>query len=359
MGLGAVGLLSLAVGCGEGEENPERLFAPPPTGISQLSLSAHGSITLLADESTACVIDSYEVRIRCVDRRGSVVGVFGREGEGPGEFGRLGGLVRGLDGTVGVVDTGSNRFTVYEPSGTWIADIALPAAAVSLNPTAPFGESVLGVSMITAAAGSGRTYTLFEVDIASAEVLRQEEIPPMPVEIQCGDTAHYGLPDPSGGWVLIACRGHLVFLGADGQAIGIQAPTYVEELPTERDVARRQAELGVLGRRARGPQVRVDWLEGYRNTPKAYHLVFGSERFDALGRLWIPTQRDTHEFSYLDVYSARDAEYVGTVRVRDRMMGFDLAGSTLVVLVERRLGPDDPDGIADRAVDWYDIGGWR
>ena len=108
-----------------------------------------------------------------------------------------------------------------------------------------------------------------------------------------------------------------------------------------------------------GPRVRPDWLEGYRNTPKAYHLVFGSERFDAVGRLWIPTQRDTHEFSYLDVYSARDAEYIGTVRVRDRMMGFDLAGSTLVVLVERRLGPDDPDGIADRLVDWYDIGGWR
>ena len=57
----------------------------------------------------------------------------------------------------------------------------------------------------------------------------------------------------------------------------------------------------------------------------------------------------------MDVYES--AEYVGSVRVRDRLRAFDLLGSTLVVLVERQAGPDDADGIADRALDWYDIGG--
>ena len=75
---------------------------------------------------------------------------------------------------------------------------------------------------------------------------------------------------------------------------------------------------------------------------------------DDANRYWIATQRDTHEWSYLDVYE--NAEYVGSVRVRDRIRGFDLLGSTLVVLVERQVGPDDADGIPDRALDWYDIG---
>ena len=54
-----------------------------------------------------------------------------------------------------------------------------------------------------------------------------------------------------------------------------------------------------------------------------------------------------------------NAEYVGSVSIRDRLIGFDLLGSTLVVLVERQVGPDDTDGIPDRALDWYEIGDLR
>lgn len=49
-------------------------------------------------------------------------------------------------------------------------------------------------------------------------------------------------------------------------------------------------------------------------------------------------------------------EYLGSVRVRGRLRAFDLLGSTLVALVERRAGADDADGVPDRALDWYDIG---
>ena len=143
----------------------------------------------MSEGTTACVIDSYEVRVRCVDRNGDVVGVFGREGEGPGEFGRASALAGGADNTVGVVDNWLGRFS-----------------------------------------------------------------------------------------------------------------------------------------------------------------VFG---------LWIATQRDRDEFSYLDLYDPAEAAFVGGVRVGDRIEGFDLLGSTLVVLVERQLPPNDPDGIADRAVDWYDVSEWR
>ena len=76
--------------------------------------------------------------------------------------------------------------------------------------------------------------------------------------------------------------------------------------------------------------------------------------FDAANRYWIATQRDLLEWSYLDVYE--NVEYVGSVKVRDRLRGFDLVGSTLVVLVDRQVRADDADGVPDRALDWYDIG---
>ena len=59
---------------------------------------------------------------------------------------------------------------------------------------------------------------------------------------------------------------------------------------------------------------------------------------------------DRDRFSYLDVYEG--TEYMGTVRVRDRLVGYDILGGTLAVLVDRQPGVD---GIARRAIDWYRI----
>ena len=44
------------------------------------------------------------------------------------------------------------------------------------------------------------------------------------------------------------------------------------------------------------------------------------------------------------------------MRIRDRLIGFDLHGETLATLVERAVAEGDADGIPDREVDWYDIG---
>ena len=101
----------------------------------------------------------------------------------------------------------------------------------------------------------------------------------------------------------------------------------------------------------------AETLEDYRSRPKSYSLGTEHQLFDSDNRYWIATRRDTHEWSYLDVYE--DAAFAGSVRVRDRLMAFDLLGSTLVVLVERQVGPDDADGVPDRALDWYDVGDFR
>lgn len=54
---------------------------------TDVPLSRSDQVALLADERVACVVDSYEAKVRCVDAEGVVAGVFGRVGEGPGEFG--------------------------------------------------------------------------------------------------------------------------------------------------------------------------------------------------------------------------------------------------------------------------------
>ena len=358
--LGPCGVLALALalGCGDRQAPNHQLFEPALAATTPVPLDA-GSVALLADERTACVSEYYEVRVRCVDRDGSIVGVFGRAGEGPGEFGSISLLVGGMDGTVGVVDNRANRFSVFEPAGALVMEVPTPGAMLGPTPTGPFGATVSMVGKLSSAAHGARRqagsgYFAFRIDLASGEVLSEEESPPANVEIEC-ERVYQGFRNPAGGWVLIACRGHLIFVSADGEATLVQSPAYFDELPSEREVARRTEQLGALARRPRGPAVRVspEELESYRNTPKAYHMGGGMGRFDATGRLWIATQRDHNEFSYLDVFSAGDAAFVGSVKVRDHMKAFDLVGSTLVVLVERAAGPD---GFPDRAIGWYDVG---
>ncbi|MYI46383.1 MAG: hypothetical protein F4123_08445 [Gemmatimonadetes bacterium] len=334
---------------------------PERIGTAEVPLSQSGSIALMSDENTACVIDSYEVRVRCVDRSGDVVGVFGREGEESGEFGSVSRLVGGLDNKVGTVDNGLDRFSVFEPSGVLVSEVVLPAAAVILVPVRRFSTTVAGISVVIDMNRTGADVTptfshvFFEVDMASGEVARQE-VPPVEAEVECGSII-YGFPDPAGGWVHVACEAHMVFVGEDGDIAILQAPTYTGEMPTDRDVERLREATRSMGRFGGG--MGREALEEYQNSPRNYHLLFGEQKFDDRGRLWIATQRDRDEFSYVDVYDTENAAFVGSVRVNDRIEGFDLLGSTLVVVVERQLSPDDADGIPDRAVDWYDVSGTR
>ncbi len=350
-------LVAFASACGQGDADGEAIFAPEVVGTAAVPLSESDQVALLADERTACAIDSYEGQIRCVDSEGAVVGVFGRKGEGPGEFGRPGNLARGEEGTVGVHDTEQGRFTVFEPSGAYVSEVRAPASY--FVPLRSFGKVLSGVSldvMVMLDGGtSGSLTTRFDVNVATGEVVQEEASPSGPWDVACGKVT-YGIPDRAEGWVFLACEGHLIFVGGTGDATVLRAPTYLAELPDERDVARREEMLMALNRSNDRPASEsVDEnLESYRATPKHYFLSTAHQLFDAANRYWIATQRDTHEWSYLDVYES--AEYVGSVKVRDRLRAFDLLGSTLVVLVERQVGPDDADGIPDRALDWYEIG---
>ena len=116
------------------------VLTPALVGTADVPFSTRRAIALLANGRTACVVDSYDHRVRCVDPDGSVVGVFGREGEGPGEFQFPSDLTRGESGSVGVFDMGLGRFTIFEPGGALLHTVRLPGSG-DLDPTGAFGES--------------------------------------------------------------------------------------------------------------------------------------------------------------------------------------------------------------------------
>ena len=265
------------------------------------------------------------------------------------------------EGTIGVVDLPLSRFSVFEPSGAFVSSVSLPG--VAFGPTGSFDTVLSGVSrgpLMPDGDDDGPLMILFEVDLASGETVREETSRGGPWDVECG-RVFSGIPDGRGGWAFLACDGYLVFdSGGGAEPTVVRAPTYAGEFPDERDVARRRDEIEsfnmALAELGLPPTESVeDRLEDYRATPKRYYLSTSQHLFDDGNRYWVATHRDLHEWSYLDVYE--DTQYVATVKVRDRMLGFDVVGSTLVVLVERQLGPEDADGVPDRAVDWYEVAG--
>ena len=238
-------LLALAGACSQ-EEAPadETISTREVIGTAALPPSESHQVALLADERVACVVDSYETRVRCVHTEGAVVGVFGRAGEGPGEFGVRGSdnsnidLLRGDDGTVGVYDGVLGRFTVFEPSGAHVSQVRMPF----LHPLQSFDTVLTGVLWRGWIPGS--LMIRYDVNLASGEVVREEASPIGPWGVAC-EEGFWGIPDRAGGWVFEACEGHLIFVGNTGDATVLRVPT---ELPDERDVARFEERTVGLGK---------------------------------------------------------------------------------------------------------------
>ena len=319
-------------------------------------MSISGYIAL-ATEATACVVNDYETRVHCIHRDGGRTDVFGRQGGGPGEFATRPRLVtRGPDGTVAVI--GYHWMALFEPSGKFVAEVPVPRS-ISLSTSA---DSVLmGYQRESDRSSRSVHVRHVEIDVGTGEILWEGYYPTaIAAEADCpppvystgrtrrslGNARRF----PSGGIVFASlCRGQLLFLAHrdDESGIVIQPPLYTLEYPTDADMERYLEACESPASRVLGLPCDV---EQYRRRPKYYGIHYWVDDQD---RLWVLTDRDREEYSYLDVYAG--PEFSGSVRVRDRGVGFDVLGSTLAVLVERPVGPDDADGIPDRGIDWYDI----
>ena len=313
-----------------------------------------GVSVLLASENTVCTTESYEYRVYCTDVNGSAVRYLGRQGEGPGEFDdHLPDLLRGPDGMIGVLDSDLNRISVFDvTSGAFVSQARLPGLYFQ-GAASSFSSTLTGSSwsMGRDSAGAMRTTTQFaEVDLGSGEVVWERVYDNrFQTDAGCEPSAvleglFVGTFSSGGSAVFPLCRGRLLFFAARDDASGtlIRAPRYVLEYPSEREVQEYLESAGGFARE--------DW---FRSTAKPYQRL--PLVFDDQNRLWVVTSRGRHEgVSYLDVYSG--PQYWGAVQVRHDALAVDVLGSTLVVLVDRPVGPGDSDGYPDRGVDWYDIG---
>ena len=320
--------------------------------VAASAVPGFGMVVALAGEDAACVSLRYRKRVHCVDRTGNVLGSFGREGDGPGEFNSVTYLARGPDGSIGVFDWGLSRMTVFMPDGTRVSESRVPPV---FSPFRSFLSTVFGHSVIMGPDprdGPGpKSIRLLEVDLKTGEVLWTRQDLDYLDDDGCWPLP--GIPRAGGGWVFKGCRGALYFLDhRDADAASgrlVESPTYVPEFPNDLDVAAYMEGMRFGG--PLPPELQESYEEEYRAQPKRAFLSDKTLAFDGEDRLWYATSRDRNDFSYLDVWVGTG--YAGTVRIRDRLMAYDILGSTLVALVERKPGRD---GIEARAIDWYDIG---
>ena len=322
-----------------------------PVATSPAPLSVSKRIAL-ADEGTACVVDSFEFRVVCRGREGEELAAFGREGDGPGEFRGLRLVARVSPGRLGVVDGRLYRLTIFTATGDRVSVVALPPGylADGIREATVFGFDIDMTAFSPGDSILPRIYS--EVDINSGEVTWKRGDMNGIADTECGGL-HNGVPQPGAGYVFWACRRELVFLDdrdADAATV-VTSPAYRAILPNPRDVEGFAEGLKRLGGRMPMPASAAEpYVETFREEPRRWFNAPHALVFDSKDRLWVATTLDRDTFSYFEIWIG--TEYAGSVRVRDRAMGFDLFENTLAVLVERQPGPD---GIAPRGIDWYDI----
>ena len=311
-------------------------------------LSKNASVALI-DGHTACVIVSYEFQVQCLDRAGEFVGVFGGEGDGPGEFRFAYAVVRGDERTVAVIDPLASRLSVFKPTGELVTEVAVPRV---FEPLSPIGETTVGTYMPDFLSDKK---VLAEVDLSGGAVLWQRELR-MPSDIglppECG--LSWGALSQEEVLAFGACQSQLLFytVRGEGEVIAIEAPTYTGELPNQRDIDEYREGTRFLYRDGVVPDAAV--REFAKNRRVVDRIPGRAMTYDASQRLWVGAGRNRDRSSSLDLYL--DKAFLGTVQVQDRMLGFDVLDGTLVVLVERGVDEDaDRDGIPDRGVDWYDV----
>lgn len=344
--LGVVTFAVLAVtACDKVDDGP---LIEAPAAVLRFSaeapLSVAGDIVLLPAEM-ACGIDSYETRIYCVTPAGDLH-TFGAEGEGPGEFSWITHVMRGADGGLGVLDGGLNRLSIFEPvAGALVSETPLPGRFSTQSHIA----STLRGRYREPGTGSLEA----EVDVHTGLVLWQrlfsEDI------LECGIQSS-GVPTNENGLLFVACHGEYLIWFADRDADEptaiIPVPTYVSRFPNRDDVA-------LYARRTWGRPPSESEIEQYRTTPKHW---YGKRRLDERGRLWAISAWEAGDAvpdsSYLDVYEVGPSAitYRRTIQVRHKVVGFDVLGETLVVLVDRPVTSADLAGIPKRGIDWYTIG---
>lgn len=351
----AVAATLLAAACGGPADVAFQPIKLDPLASVPAPLSTTHELTLLGG-SAACVIDSYQYRVSCIDPGGESID-FGTEGEGPGEFKFPSHLLRGASGTVGVFDFQLNRLATFAASGEFLASTGeLPDQFFLLDPQVEDG-TVFGRYRKLDSSGD-RPVVQAEVDMSTGRVEWERAFPYEGDIVDCSTPLWRttrllsGYGDGSGGLLFVTCHGEFLVWYADRDAEEpaaiVRSPTYVERYPTDEDVAStlrtlRSARWGTPGE------------EEIRSRPKSW---YGPRVLDDRRRFWTVSHWNAGSdvippLSHIDMFRFTDdgPEYALTLQVANKAVGMDVLGDTLAVLVERDAGGVVPE----RRVDWYDV----
>jgi hypothetical protein len=293
--------------------------------------------------------------VSCIDPGGESV-EFGAEGEGPGEFRFPSHLLRGASGTVGVFDSRLNRLSTFSTSGEFVASTGELPRGFFLRSREVMDGTVSGWYR-KSDSGGDRPAVQAETDVATGRV-QWERAFPYEAEVANCSTPLWrttrlllGYGDGNGGLLFLACHGEVLLWYADRDseepAAIVRSPTYVERYPTDEDVASTRRTLGSK-----------PWAPGEEDIRSRPKLWYGPKVLDDRRRFWAVSHWDgapdvVRPVSYIDMFrlTADGPEYAMTLQVADRVVGMDVLGSTLAVLVER----DGGGVISERRVDWYGV----
>jgi len=338
----------------------DRFEQSPPRPLDEVGLRLLGSsppLPVSADNNLAavtadyaCTFDSYEVQIACAARGGEDVVRFGREGGGPGELGELGTLVSGPGGTVAFVDPRNQRISLFSTSG-YVGQLPLPP---NLLLAADLSEdSTLTGHGFPAFAGPP-LLTVVNVREHRDNVNWEVRLEFDPQELGSEKVSLAAATRLSSGRFVarLASSGRtaLALYGRNGEYTGLlRFPYRLTRHPSDSDVEAVTADYRRLFGRPPS-EAELGWFRSrpVNITPRA--SLFRVVQEDGRGWLWVLTTSRTAAGTEIDVFDG--TEYRGTVTLPGHVLGIQITGDTLLVLVEA----DDPDGLEPaRRLDWYEI----
>ena len=349
-----VGIVScIVVACAQ-----DRQLCPMSTAADLEPLAQSGSLPYslndtfaILDDSTACIVDSYEVRILCGDRNWGRVTALGREGKGPGELSPNGYLVSGPADSVSYVDPGNSRLTVFTPgsagrsfewpalvgpAGEWDRSGRLAAYAF---PSTPSGTPELRVVTLDLE-GKVLAENKLRFDPGTLDVVKA---------ILTGATQ-----SPNGGWAVRAeadQRQALAQYSSKGGFLGLlEWPPLAASHPTARDMDTYVEQYERVFRRSpTDAQLREFRDRPLGRLPRS--TVRRTVQIDGEDRVWVLTTARTDTTTCVDLFAG--LEYTGAVEFAGRVLGIQILDSLLLTLAEDR--PGDSSDVPERHLAWYRI----
>lgn len=350
-GLTTLAVLGSFVACGSGEVDDPRV--PERWASSVGAPYTQSPFLRLVGDSTACLVDSYEAQVVCGGPAWQDVTRFGREGRGPGEFNAIQAISSLSSDRLGVVDFGNQRVTVLGAGGrieTTISFAGSPSLVRAAGDSAMLVAELDGGQWATGDPAAGRRTRVARIQPGSWTLRWDTLVLPDTVPVT-GIPLAGGAWSPQYGYVFLQYPYRMLRFSPTGAFLGTLTPAHFEpELPSDQDVEERIADLTKLfGRPPSG-----DAIDEWRAQPKRGVMSVQHVTFSEDGVLWIGTSRDRTLWSYIDAYDEGGSAFLGSVRVHDRLLAFDVRDGTLAALVEG----EDSSGVPMNRIDWYTIGPW-